>query len=216
MLANGREQLRASVGAFLGIFVTGVAITWSLGADSNLPILIGPIAASVVLLFAVPTSPLAQPWSILGSYFISGVIGVSCVLLFGDAHWVAALAVSVSIAAMFPLRCLHPPGGATALTCVLFAPLVHQIGYAFVLVPCMLNAGILLIVALIYNNVTGRRYPHVQKVAATSATNAGFTHADIETVLQRHAEVFDISRDDLEMLLNEIEAETQKRRAAQR
>ena len=67
----------------------------------------------------LPASPLAQPWSVIGGNVISGLVGVACVRWLGHAlplPLLAGLACGASIAVMFALRCLHPPGGAVALT----------------------------------------------------------------------------------------------------
>src|SRR6185436_10202571 len=99
------------------------------------------------------------------------------------------LAVFLAIAAMFALRCLHPPSGAVALTAVLGGPAVHAAGYGFVLVPVALNSLLLLGVALLFNNATGRRYPHSQQADGQHAHRTadgppterlGFTPADLQ------------------------------------
>ncbi|MER3609381.1 HPP family protein, partial [Klebsiella pneumoniae] len=81
--------------------------------------------ASAVLLFGVPSSPLAQPWSIVGGNVLSALIGVTVGMLVPDA--------ALAIAGMYFLRCLHPPGGAVALTAILGGAGVHSEGYHFVL-----------------------------------------------------------------------------------
>ena len=54
----------------------------------------------------------------------------------------------------------HPPGGATALIAVIGSERVHQLGFLYVLSPVALGALIMLVVALIVNNLTSfRRYP---------------------------------------------------------
>src|SRR5450830_1606221 len=81
--------------------------------------LIAPMGASAVLLFAVPASPLAQPWSIIGGNLVSALVGVSYAKLVAEPALAAALAIALAIACMFALRCIHPPSGAVALTAVL-------------------------------------------------------------------------------------------------
>lgn len=133
-----------------------------IGRDCGLPMIIGSFGSSAVLLFASPELPAAQPRSLLLGHFLSAVIGVGCRMLLFDADpsLAAAVAVGTAIAAMCAAGALHPPGGATALIAVLGGPHIHQLGWGFVLVPCMLGAGVMLLVALATNNLcAGRPYP---------------------------------------------------------
>src|SRR4051812_16334363 len=127
--AGGYEQMRACLGALFGLIFTGMVSYSLLGKSSATAYLIAPMGASAVLLFCVPASPLAQPWSIIGGNLVSALIGVTCAKVFADAPLLAAaLAGCFAIAAMFALRCLHPPSGAVALTAVLGGPIVHEAG----------------------------------------------------------------------------------------
>ncbi|MFD2273740.1 HPP family protein [Undibacterium arcticum] len=218
---NPVERLRACCGALLGILLTGVATRLSLGSNSGLPLLIAPMGASAVLLFGVPASPLAQPWSIIGGNVVSALIGVSCALWITDPTLAAAVAVAAAIGAMFALRCLHPPSGAVALTAVLGGPAILAQGYRFVLLPVLLNSALLLLVALLFNNATRRRYPHPTRLEharthgtadAPAADRLGFTPADLDDVLKQYNQVLDISRDDLESLLLQTEMHAYRRR----
>lgn len=215
------ERMRAALGALFGIFLTGLCSYVMLGDARAALWLIAPMGASAVLLFAVPASPLAQPWSITGGNLLSALIGVSCAKLVGSPVIAAAFAASLSIAAMFYARCLHPPSGAVALTAVLGGPAIHAAGYEFVLVPVALNSLLLLLAALFYNNATGRRYPHPQQIEiehphATGdlppSERLGFTHEDLEAVLQRYNQVLDVSRDDIEALFRQTEMQAYRRR----
>jgi CBS domain-containing membrane protein len=116
-------QLRGCCGALIGILLTGLICTRAVGTGAT-PMLIAPMGASAVLLFAVPASPLAQPWSIIGGNIISALIGVTC------ARWISdpLVAAALAIGAMSVLRCLHPSSGAVALTAVLAGPAVTEAG----------------------------------------------------------------------------------------
>lgn len=124
---NLREQLRAAAGILLGLFI-GALLCQQLLATSSLHIsLIAPMGATAVLLFALPASPLAQPWAVIGGNVISALIGVACVHWLGaslNPALLGALAAALALAAMFALRCLHPPGGAVALITVIGGPAV--------------------------------------------------------------------------------------------
>lgn len=198
----------------LGIAFTGGSMFLLLGPAARIPLLVAPMGASAVLLFAVPASPLAQPWSIIGGNLVSATIGVTCAMLIGDPTLAAAVAVAFSICGMFALRCVHPPSGAVALTAVLGGPALHALGYRFVLEPIAMQSAALLAAAIIYHAVTGHRYPHSARLsrpatadAAAGATRTGFTHADLAAVLGRRSEMLDIAPDDLESLLRETELE---------
>jgi CBS-domain-containing membrane protein len=127
----------------------------------DLSLIIGSFGASAVLVYAAIKSPLAQPRNLLGGHILSGLVGVACYQLFGGTLWLAsALAVSLAIAVMVITKTLHPPGGATALIAVIGGPKVHVLGFLYALVPAGLGALILLVVALLVNNLSrNRRYP---------------------------------------------------------
>lgn len=214
------EILRSSAGALLGILLTGFVSSLVLGPSAAAVWLIAPMGASAVLLFGVPASPLAQPWSIVGGNLVAAVVGVSCFKVIGAPIPAAATAILIAIAAMFALRCLHPPSGAVALTAVLGGSQVHAMGYGFVITPVALNSVLMLIVALVYNNAVGRRYPHSQRrdtrggaaVDAATAITSSFRTEDLEAVLKDYQEVLDVSTDDLETLFRRTEMRTFRRR----
>jgi CBS domain-containing membrane protein len=220
-LVDRYEKMRACAGALFGIVLTGLCSYFILGKDINAAWLIAPMGASSVLLFAVPASPLAQPWSIMGGNMIAAVIGVTCAKLVGEPILAAGLAAALAIGAMFIFRCIHPPSGAVALTAVLGGPAVHAMGYSFVLIPVGLNSLLLLLTALFFNNATGRRYPHVLQPDRSSKHNTtdvaptertGITPEDLDAVLARYNQVLDISREDLESIMLQTELQAYRRR----
>ncbi|MFD1331213.1 HPP family protein, partial [Methylopila musalis] len=152
-----KEHAASAVGAFVGILATGVVSHMAVGAAGwSLPALIAPMGASSVLLFAVPASPLAQPWSIMGGNVVAAVIGVAAAQLIPSPFLAAAVAAGLAIAAMIALRCLHPPSGAVALTAVLGGAPVHDLGFGFALWPVAANSALLLASALVFNALVGR------------------------------------------------------------
>ena len=100
---------------------------------------------------------------LIGSFghFLSALVGVSCYFLFPGTIWLAScLAVATAIALMHVTKTLHPPGGATALIAVTGGEGIHQLGYLYAFVPCLLGALIMLAIALIVNNIPkAQRYP---------------------------------------------------------
>ena len=200
---NTRERARLVVGALIGIFLTGLLSHLSGGAlASSLPWLVAPLGASAVLVFALPASPLAQPWSVVGGNTVSALVGIAVVQGtqgLGFPELAAGLAVAMAMALMLALRCLHPPGGATALMMVLGG--VSEPAFAFY--PVLLNSALLVAAGIAYNNVTRRAYPHTQLPAA-GAVPSGQTRqldADLDAMLARYNQVLDVSRDDLQALL---------------
>lgn len=222
---NSRERLRACIGALAGIALTGAMSHAFLGNDPAALWLVAPMGASAVLLFGVPASPLAQPWSIVGGNLVSALIGVTCAHHIASPLAAASLAIGLAMSAMFALRCLHPPSGAVALTAVLGGPAVHAAGFGFVLLPVGLNSLLLLLAAMAYNNLTGRRYPHTQQAPqrpshatadAPPTARLGFTTADLNAVLRNYNQVLDISPDDLEAILLQTEMAAHQRRLGER
>lgn len=212
------ERLRSCLGALLGIAFTGGTMHLLLGPAANIPLLVAPMGASAVLLFGVPASPLAQPWSIIGGNLVSATVGVACAMWIPNPVDAAALAVALAICAMFALRCVHPPSGAVALTAVLGGPAVHAMGFSFVLEPIAIQSAALLGATLIYHAATGHRYPHAGRMGTADNSakskempNLGFTRADLETVLGRRSELLDIDPDDLESLLRETQLQAYAR-----
>ncbi|KTT13560.1 membrane protein [Pseudomonas oryzihabitans] len=210
---DARERLRASLGAGLGILLAALLAAWWLEGQ---PVhqhgalalaLVAPLGASAVLVFALPSSPLAQPWSVVGGNTLSALIGIACAQWLPEANLAAAMAVALAIAAMFALRCLHPPGGASALLMVLIG--AHDFSYAWS--PVALDSLLLVIAGLVYNNLTRRPWPHVPRPAEPSAETR-LQRADLDAVLARYNQVLDISRDDLAELLEQVEARAYQRK----
>ena len=213
-----REWLFACLGAWIGICGTEWICRHALGSTS--PWFIAPMGASAVLLFAVPASPLAQPWSIVGGNVLAALIGVLVAHWFGHNGVSAGLALALTIGAMFALRCVHPPGGAVALTAVLGGEAVQQLGFGFVLWPVAANSLLLLLIGLLFNMALRRRYPH----RALDARNPhhtrdpapnqrlGVQSADLDAILSARGEWLDIDKDDLREIVQQVEQRAYQRR----
>ena len=209
LTVDAQERWRVAAGAALGILLTALLGHLFPSHAAGSIWLVAPIGASAVLVFGLPASPLAQPWAVVGGNTVSALVGIACVLAFGSSPWVAALAVGLGIATMFALRCLHPPGGASALLVVLTG--VHD--PLFALMPVLANSLLLVAVGMAFNNATGRRYPHGQRSAATETkATPAFSEADLDAVLARYNQVLDVSRDELQSLLSQTEIEAYQRR----
>lgn len=179
-----------------------------LGA-AGMPFLVAPMGASAVLLFAAPHSPLAHPWALVGGHLVSAAIGITAARYMPEFYLAAGLGVGGSILAMHALRCLHPPGGATALMTVLGGPSLDGLGYPFLVAPLGVNIAILLGFALVLNNLglAGRRYPAVHRESRPDRyedplnwvlNRAGLKSQDLEYALRQIGGYIDVSPDDLQ------------------
>nr|WP_297308003.1 HPP family protein [uncultured Flavobacterium sp.] len=158
-LVNVNEHFWAFLGSFIGLGIISFVQYQSL-SKYDLTLLIGSFGATCVLIYGVIDSPLAQPRNLLGGHVLSAIVGVTIFKLV-PIIWIAApLAVSLSIILMQVTKTLHPPGGATALIAVTGGTSITELGYMYVLSPILSGVLILLIVALIFNNIPkNRRYP---------------------------------------------------------
>jgi CBS domain-containing membrane protein len=211
MRVDTRERVRIVVGAAIGIAFTAWLSHLAGGSPEAGLLMAGPIGASAVLVFGVPASPLAQPWSVIGGNTVSALAGMLVVHALGAPTGLsAAAAVALAIAAMFALRCLHPPGGAMALTMVLGHTASMQVA-AF---PVLTNSLLLVVAGIAYNGATRRRYPHRQQEAVTpqAPRSAVVSTEDIEAALARYNQVVDLPSDDLQALVRDAEMHAYQRR----
>ena len=216
---------RGGLGSLLGLLVAGVVARMIMGgAPLTSPLLIAPIGASAVLVFAVPASPLAQPHSVVFGNVLSALVGIAVIHLVRDPLISAPLAVSLAIMAMSLAGCLHPPGGAVALICGLAGPEVTRMGWMFALSPVGIDSLLLVAAGLAFHRVTGRSYPHQAPAVAASphktadappSARVGFTAGDLDAALTQYGELLDVSRDDLDALFRQVELQAHKRLHAQ-
>ncbi|ALM53327.1 HPP family protein [Halomonas huangheensis] len=153
-----RDALWSWFGAFIGM--TGVGWLSSAWLSTHALLMIGSFGATSVLLYAAPESPLAQPRNVLGGNMLSAMVGVLSWHWLGDTWLAAAVAVSTAVLVMQLTHTLHPPGGATALIAVIGSGEVHALGWTYALVPVGAGCLLMLVVAVLVNNLARhRRYP---------------------------------------------------------
>ena len=184
--------------------------------------MITSLGASSVLLFAAPHSPMAQPWPFVGGQLISALVGVTCFKFIPGVFVSAALAVALAIFAMHLLNCLHPPGGATALAMVMGGQELHRLGYSVVLAPVGLNAVVLLVIALVINNLfPGRRYPLLPSAGTGKnpapsspvvANRSALMKEDIESALKDMNVYINVAEQDLEQIYTRASLHSMRRR----
>lgn len=203
------EKLLSALGAFLGIGAIWWGMHWYFPSgfmhSTGSLLMVTSMGATAVLLFAVPHGTLSQPWAVLGGHTLSALVGVSCQLLFPDQFWTPALAVGLAVGAMYYGRCIHPPGGATALGAVLGGPELHQLGYYYVLFPVLTNLLFILLIALTFNGLfRWRRYPahlSVRHPAKPAAAETEITQEDIAAAMEQLDSYMDIPAETLTELL---------------
>lgn len=202
------ESARSALGALIGIGLAGALL--HLNPDTPLW-LIAPIGGSAIILFTLPHSPLAQPWSVFGGYLMALCAAYSSVLLMPNPLLAAAAAVAGNIWLMARFNCMHPPGGALALFIALAgAPGLAGASGEIVLVAE--NVGAILAAALVVNNLMpGRCYPYCRIKAkdnvhrtgdASPIARAGLTHADLGAAIQSIGTYVDMQETELVRLYN--------------
>ena len=197
------EKLVSAAGAFLGIIIIFYSSSFFVPGTSSY-LIVASMGASAVLLFAVPHGPLSQPWPLIGGHLISAVIGVSCAKFIPDLFFAASIAVGLAVGLMYYLNCIHPPGGATALSAVVGGVEIHQLGYQYVLTPVLINVVAIFTVAISFNYLfRWRRYPAslIRKKPSSAQTpdkhHAAITHEDFVYALSEFDSFLDISEEDL-------------------
>lgn len=126
-----------------------IAAVAGFGGWAALPLVLGSFGASCVLVFGFPELPFSQPRNLVAGHFLSSLIGLGFLALFGNHEWSLALAVGTAIAVMMLTRTVHPPAGSNPVIVFLSQP-----GWGFLLFPTLAGALLLLLVALLYNNLS--------------------------------------------------------------
>lgn len=150
------ERLRSCAGALVGlllVFTVAKLLGELTGIDEWL---MASLGASALLVFALPGSPMAQPWAVIAGNTLSALVGVTVFILIPEPLLAMPIAASLSILGMFVMRCLHPPAAAVALIVVLG----HVTHYRYAVFPVMVDSVLLVLAGAIYNNLTGKAYPN--------------------------------------------------------
>ncbi|SFE81813.1 HPP family protein [Roseivivax sediminis] len=211
---HGREQLRAGMGALLGISLCALLVSLAASLELSSIYLIAPLGATAVLVFCVPNSPLAQPWSAVVGNATSALVAL-LVLQVVPGPWSAGIAVGAAIIAMMFVRALHPPGGAVALLTALDPAPALEVGPLFALVPVGVTTAVLVLAAIAYNRVTGRVYPFRQPETddiGDPALRLGLSTEQLGQLLDRFNQATNLGVADLGRLLAAAEAEAAQHR----
>ncbi len=214
-----KEKILSGLAGLAGIALVMGASALFL-APRDLPWVVASMGASAVLLFAVPHGPLSQPWNFVGGHLLSAFIGITVARLVPDTVLAAALAVGIAISVMYITRCLHPPGGATALSAVVGGPSVTALGYGYMVTPVLLNVVVMLAWALVINNLLGnRRYPEALRRPAAGGeerkrpvvAGLGVAPEDLDYAMRKLGEYIDLSVGDLRALVELTAAHAARR-----
>lgn len=202
---SSREKLLSALVACVAMFVVAHLGHYLMPTGQSL-VLVASMGASAMLLFVIPNSPLAQPYPFVMGHVVPAAIGVACALSVDDFHLAAALTVGLSLAVMFLLNCLHPPGGAAALVPILTHD-PQALGFSYVLFPVLTNVLCMLALALIAHRwILHKEYPvralpkrdeRHHHSDPSPLSRLGISHADMTSALKDFDAYLNISENDL-------------------
>ncbi len=191
------------------------ALSHSLNLGAGYPLMVASMGASAVMVFFLPHSPLAQPWPLVGGHLLSAAVGVASAQYLPDSVTASAAAMSGCVLGMLALRCLHPPGAATALTPVIGGPGIQALGFEYVGLPVGMSAVLLALMALIINRwLLSQRYPvwpAIQPAPTVENPRAVFAEGDLRQALKNLDSFVDVTLEDLSRLLGDAEQNSFKR-----
>lgn len=197
-------EATALAGLALTLFVS--ALMWR-GAPEYL--LVPPVAASAVIVFALHDSAFAHPWAVFGGSMVSALIGSVCARLVPVPLLAAAMAVPLAMFAMLRLRCLHPPAGAQALLFALAGGPLFAAGSAAALGHLSINLIALVLAGMVVNRcVPGRHYPRLAPPPLAGRADlpplrrSGLRDEEIRQALAELGRNVDIAEDDLAQVLD--------------
>ena len=144
---NRGEMMVSVIGAFASTLLATFFSDTVLSAEGT-HIILASTGATAILVFGMPHVQASQPWNIVGGHLVSAFVGVTCYILIPAEILAVSIAIPLAMFAMHSLRCMHPPGGATAITAVIGGESVHHLSYAFMIVPVFFNAIIILSIAI--------------------------------------------------------------------
>lgn len=206
------EKIISAVGAFCGILTVYWGTRWCFPDGfmhtAGTLVMVTSMGATAVLLFAVPQGALSQPWAVLGGHLLSAFVGVSVQQLVPDQTWTPALAVGLAVGAMHYLRCMHPPGGATALAAVIGGAEIYRLEYFYLVMPILINVVSIMAMAIVFNSFfPWRRYPahltrrKLAKPAAALERQFELTQEDFSAAMEQLNSYVDITSENLTQLL---------------
>lgn len=215
-----KEAIRAGFGALIGLGIAGFVLSFFDLQGAGL-YLIAPFGASSVLLFAVPNSPLAQPWSAIVGNFVAALAGIAVCYVIPDPVLRVAVAVGLAITVMIVARAVHPPGGAVAMVVAMNPDIATELGFRFALTPVAAITAILVLTAVLYARATGRKYPlrHFDDKSPFQTTDRspierlGLDEGELNSILQQYRQSLNLGVEDLARLIGAAEFQVAAHRA---
>jgi len=143
-------HFKSTLGAMLGLLAVGALAAWS-----GQPLLLAPLGATALLLFAHPKTPTAQPVNIFLGYLVGTVFASICEAMMPGSWWAAGFGVGGAMLVMLSLRITHPPASAMPLL-MLTSHLPAVTLFMVVLAACL----VLFTLAMIWHRLPPRQiYP---------------------------------------------------------
>ncbi len=208
---SNTEKLISGLGAIIGILLTQWIAQQFFDLSASL-FFVGSMAATTVLIFALPHGTLSQPWNLFAGHILSAVVGILCQQTISDPMIAASLAVGLSICLMHYTNSLHPPGGATALFYVMGGEQVHQLGFHFIYAPLLINLICLVSIAFAFNCCFHwRRYPaHLNfKQSQKASAQYALSQEDFNAAIRAQDSFVDVSSDEIIEIVNQAIANAQ-------
>ncbi|GHE91864.1 HPP family protein [Thalassotalea profundi] len=197
------EKIISGIGALIGILLCQIVTLQYFNTGESL-LLIASMGATATLIYALPHGALSQPWSVLGGHFVSAIIGILSYQYISETLLASSVAVGGAVLVMYFLRCLHPPGGATALFCTQGGETVHELGFNFLIEPLLQNVVILIGVAILFNGLfSWRRYPaHLNFRHIKNQSLSYLSHEDFSAALLQLDSFVDVSTEELAVIFD--------------
>ncbi len=203
---SSAERLRSSVGGFLFIGIAGFCLFLVPVGDRGL---LASVGASAVILYALPHSPAAAPWSLVGGYMASAASALISLALIPSPLLAAAFAVGGAIWLMARFKCVHPPGGSLALLVVLAAP-HHWVDLEKLIAAIAANTFLAAGLALLINRgVLRRSYPQLAPRLATAPSptpvpqeHTILLHEDLDHAFRQRDTFVDVDESELVTLFD--------------
>lgn len=200
------ERIRAATGALIGLFCT-VALGRTLGELVGVnEWVMASLGASALLIFVLPSSPMAQPWAVIGGNVLSALVGITVYYFIPNPLFALPIAAASAILGMFILRCLHPPAAAVALIAVMG----QVVSYRYAFFPVMVDSVALCLIAVAYNSLTGKQYPTKPPESAnnlpTEKQSREQAEKTLDTLLTEYQEVMDVDRSELIKIIQSVQS----------
>ena len=139
-----------------GVGATACITALSLLGSLNTAIwLMAPFGATMVILFGLPSSPLAQPRNIVVGQGLTTAVGLLVATLMGVHAWSLGIAVGLAVTLMLVTDTTHPPAGANPLLIMVAGEDWH-----FLITPVAIGALAIVAFGVVYHRgISGQRYP---------------------------------------------------------